>query len=211
MNELKTTLNFAARIILFITLPATVGLIILRQEIIEVLFQHGDFGAASTALTAWALPFFAIGLCAFSMVKIIVPAFYALHDTRTPVKIAFVAMLLNIGLNAVLLSPLQNGGPALATSMSAFFNSFSLLVIFYKRYGSFGVSGIIQSVLKFGIPSLALGLVAYIAIHWPGFYAGRLTQKAVALGGTILAATATYFATASILRTRELTELRAVA
>jgi putative peptidoglycan lipid II flippase len=208
MEELKTTLNFAARIILFITLPATVGLIVLRREIIEVLFQHGDFNAASTALTAWALPFFAIGLCAFSMVKIIVPAFYALHDTRTPVKIAFFAMLLNIALNAVFLSPLQNGGPALATSVSAFFNSFSLLVVFYKRYGSFGVSRIVQSVIKFGIASIALGVVAYITIHWPGFYAGRLAQKAAALGGTILASTGTYFAIASVLRARELTELR---
>src|SRR6266436_5172668 len=131
MDELKTTLNFGARIILFITLPATVGLIILRQEIIEVLFQHGDFNATSTALTAWALPFFAIGLSAFSMVKIIVPAFYALQDTRTPVQIALVAMFLNIALNFLFIRPLENGGPALATSASAFFNSFSLLAIFY--------------------------------------------------------------------------------
>jgi putative peptidoglycan lipid II flippase len=210
MDELKTTLNFAARMMLFITLPATVGLIILRREIIEVLFQHGDFDAASTSLTAWALPFFAVGLCAFSMVKIIVPAFYALHDTRTPVWIAFVAMFLNIGLNLVFLVPLQNGGPALATSLSAFFNSFSLLLIFYRRYGSFGVWSIAHSLLKFGIASAALGAVAYAGIHWPGFYAGRMTQKAVALGGTILAAAATYFVTASALRTRELMELRAV-
>src|SRR5262245_12746012 len=94
MEELKTTLNFATRLILFITLPATVGLVLLRREIIEVLFEHGDFNAHSTALTAWALPFFAVGLSAFAMVKIIVPAFYALHDTRTPVKIAFIAMFL---------------------------------------------------------------------------------------------------------------------
>src|ERR1044071_3274733 len=99
MDELKTTLNFATRIILFITLPATVGLVLLRNEIIQVLFEHGDFNATSTGLTAWALPFFAIGLSAFSMVKIIVPAFYALQDTRTPVKIAFIAMLVNIVLN----------------------------------------------------------------------------------------------------------------
>src|SRR5205823_6784967 len=134
MDEMKNTLNFAARMILFITLPATVGLIILRRELIEVLFQHGDFDAASTALTAWALPFFALGLSAFSMVKVIVPAFYALQDTRTPVKIAFIALFLNIALNIVLIGPLRNGGPALATSAAAFFNSVSLLVIFYKRY-----------------------------------------------------------------------------
>jgi putative peptidoglycan lipid II flippase len=87
MEELKTTLNFATRLILFITFPATVGLILLRREIIEVLFEHGNFDAASTTLTAWALPFFALGLSAFAMVKIIVPAFYALQDTRTPVRL----------------------------------------------------------------------------------------------------------------------------
>ncbi|HYR44563.1 MAG TPA: murein biosynthesis integral membrane protein MurJ [Terriglobia bacterium] len=210
MDELKKTLNFAARIILFITLPATVGLIILRQEIIEVLFQHGDFEATSTALTAWALPFFAIGLSAFSMVKIIVPAFYALQDTRTPVKIALVAMFLNIALNFVFIRPLENGGPALAASAAAFFNSFSLLAIFYRRYGSFGVWDILWSALKAGIASLALGFVVYALIHWPGFYTGRMTQKAIALAATILAGTATYFAGASLLNIRELAELRAV-
>src|SRR5436190_5638192 len=151
MDELKITLNFATRLILFITFPATVGLILLRHEIIEVLFQHGGFDAASTALTAWALPFFALGLSAFSMVKIIVPAFYALQDTRTPVKIAFIAMFLNIALNLLFIRPLQNGGPALATSVSAFFNSIVLLIIFYRRYGSFGVREIMHSIMKFVI------------------------------------------------------------
>lgn len=210
MDELKITLNFATRLILFITLPATVGLILLRREIIEVLFQHGDFTAASTALTAWALPFFALGLSAFSMVKIIVPAFYALQDTRTPVKVAFVAMFVNIGLNFLFIRPLQNGGPALATSSSALFNSIVLLVIFYKRYGSFGVRGILHSVSKFAVASLALGIVAYALIHWPGLYAGRMTQKVFALGITIGAGAATYFGTATLLKTRELMEFRLV-
>src|SRR5215470_772639 len=210
MDELKTTLNFATRLILFITFPATVGLILLRREIIEVLFQHGDFNAASTALTAWALPFFAIGLSAFSMVKIIVPAFYALEDTRTPVKIAFVAMLLNIGFNFLLIRPLRNGGPALATSLSAFFNSISLVVIFLKRHGSIGGRSVVQSIGKFIVGSFALGVVVYVMIHWPGFYTGRLSQKVIALGLTIAAATATYFATARLLNFRELAELRVV-
>jgi putative peptidoglycan lipid II flippase len=210
MAELKNTLNFSTRLILFITFPATVGLILLRHEIIEVLFQHGDFDAASTALTAWALPFFALGLSAFSMVKIIVPAFYALEDTRTPVQIAFIAMFLNIALNFLFIRPLRNGGPALATSLSAFFNSMSLLIIFHRRYGSFGVRSILQSIGKFAGGSIALGVVTYAIIHWPGFYAGRLSQKVLALGVTIAAASATYFATARLLRSRELGELRVV-
>lgn len=210
IDEMKTTLNFATRLILFITFPATVGLVLLRHEIIEVLFQHGDFDARSTALTAWALPFFAIGLSAFSMVKIIVPAFYAVQDTRTPVKIAFMAMFVNIGLNFIFIRPLQNGGPALATSLSAFFNSISLLGIFYKRYGSFGVRGIARSIAKFTVASAGLAIVTYVLIHWPGFYAGRMAQKAVALAVTIAAAAGTYFGIAALLRSPELRELRAV-
>jgi putative peptidoglycan lipid II flippase len=210
MDELKTTLNFATRLILFITFPATVGLILLRREIIEVLFQHGDFSAASTALTARALPFFALGLSAFSMVKVIVPAFYALQDTRTPVKVAFAAMFLNIGLNFLFIRPLQSGGPALATSSSAFFNSVALLVIFYRRYGSFGVWAILQSVGKFAVASVALAIVAYGIIHWPGLYAGRMSQKILALGISIGAGAGTYFIAASVLQTRELAEFRIV-
>src|SRR5215510_3140940 len=173
IDELKATLNFAMRLILFITFPATLGLVLLSPQIIEVLFQHGDFNAASTALTAWALPFFAVGLSAFSMVKVIVPAFYALQDTRTPVKIAFIAMLLNIVLNIIFIRPLRNGGPALATSLAAFFNSLSLLIIFCRRYGTIGGRTIVQSIRKFVVGSIALGVVGYIMIHWPGFYAGH--------------------------------------
>jgi putative peptidoglycan lipid II flippase len=141
------------------------------------------------------------------MVKIIVPAFYALHDTRTPVKVAFFAMLINVALNLVFLRPLQNGGPALATSLSALFNSLSLLTIFYRRYGSFGVSGIMHSVLKFGIASVALGAVAYGVIHWPGLYGGRVAQKAAALALAIGSSVATYFAVAFLLQSPELAEL----
>jgi putative peptidoglycan lipid II flippase len=210
LDEMKTTLNFATRLILFITFPATAGLILLRYEIIEVLFQHGDFDAASTALTAWPLPFFALGLSAFSMVKIIVPAFYALEDTRTPVTIAFIAMFLNIAFNFLFIRPLQNAGPALATSLSAFFNSIALLIIFHKRYGSFGMRNIANSMMKFLAASAALAVVVYVMIHWPGFYAGRLSQKVIALATTIAAAAGTYFGMASLLGSPELAELRAV-
>jgi len=210
MDELKTTLNFATRLILFITFPATLGLILLRTQIIEVLFQHGDFDASSTALTAWALPFFAFGLTAFSMLKIIVPAFYALNDTRTPVKVALFAMFLNIGLNFLFLHPLRNGGPALATSLSAFFNSTVLFIVFYRRYGPIGVTSILRSTGKALAGSAALAAVCYLLIQWPGFYAGGVRQKVLALAVTITSATATYFSAAWLMNSRELAELRLV-
>ena len=208
IDEMKTTLNFGARLILFITVPATVGLIVLRQPIIEVLFQHGNFNAQSTALTTWALLFFALGLPAFSMVKIIVPAFYALQDTRTPVKIAFIAMFLNAGLNFLFFRPLQNGGPPLATTLSALFNSLALMVIFYRRHGSYGIRGIMVSFLKFTAAALALGGVTVALINWPGFYFGQpLPRQVFALAVTIAVGAATYFAVVYLVGARELKEL----
>ena len=207
--DLKSTLNFAMRIILFITVPATVGLIVLRRPVVEVLFQHGDFDAASTTLTAWSLLFFALGLSAFSMVKVIVPAFYALEDTRTPMRIAVIAMLLNVGLNFLFIGPLQNGGPPLATTVAAFFNSAALMIIFRNRYGPIGFRVVLQSLMKFSIAALALGLVALVLIRWPGFYDDApMTQKVAALGLTIAAAAGTYFVMAYLLGSREGQELR---
>ena len=208
IDEMRTTLNFATRLILFITVPSAVGLIVLRQPIIEVLFEHGNFTAASTALTAWPLLFFALGLPAFSMVKIIVPAFYALHDTRTPVRVAFMAMFLNIGLNFLFIQPLENGGPALATSLAAFFNFIALMMIFHGRYGSFDGRDIVRSAFKIASASAVLGLVAYAVIHLPGLYEGPVPQRILALGLSIGVAGGAYVAL--MLRSREFGELTEV-
>jgi putative peptidoglycan lipid II flippase len=210
MDEMRTSLNFAVRVILFVTLPATVGLILLRVPIIEVLFEHGEFNAESTRLTEWPLMFFSIGLSAFALMKIIVPAFYALHDTRTPVLIAFAAMMLNIALNFVFFDLLSNGAPPLATTVSAAFSTVVLIGIFWRRHGSLGVNSIVKSVSKFAVASVVMGVVCYAATWLPGFYAGSLFQRTLALAITILAAVGTYFGVAYLLRARELTEMGGV-
>jgi putative peptidoglycan lipid II flippase len=205
--EMRSTLNFAIRVILFVTLPATVGLVLLRTPIVQVLFEHGEFDVASTALTAKPLIFFALGLSMFSLMKIIVPAFYALHDTRTPVLIAFVAMLLNIVFNFMFFRPLHNGGPPLATSLSAAFSSIALIVVFRRRHGSLGLRRIASSLAKFAVASATMAAVAYLLIHIPGFYTGQFFQKAMALLISIVLATVTYFGTAYALRAREFAEM----
>ena len=94
-EDLKQTVSFSLRIILFITIPATVALIALRVSIISVLFQRGEFGVQSTLLTAQALLCYAVGLWAFSVIRIIVAAFYSLQDTKSPMKAAIVALIVN--------------------------------------------------------------------------------------------------------------------
>ncbi len=85
--EMKQTFGFALRIVSFITIPAAVGLILLRVPITQVLFQHGEFGARSTALTAHALLYYSLGLPAFAAIKLITPMYYSTHDTLTPTKV----------------------------------------------------------------------------------------------------------------------------
>jgi putative peptidoglycan lipid II flippase len=207
-EEMKSTMAFACRMALFITVPAGVGLAALRHPIIEVLFQHGAFDAHATALTARALLLFALGLPAFSMVKIVAPAFYAAGETAAPVFAALGSMILNVSLNIVLAGPLGSGGPALATSVSAGCNVAALMWLFFRRHGPFGFRAIGRSL---GISVLSSALMAALAaglMAIPGVYAGGLLQRATALVGAIGAGIAVYLGASILLGAREPGELR---
>jgi len=207
IEDMKNTLSFSMRLVLFVTLPATVGLILLRVEIIEVLFEGGEFDRQSVELTAWALMFFAVGLSAFSMIKIIVQAFYALHDTRTPVVIGAISLAVNIVCNFLFFRWLRNGGPPLATSIAAFFDTLALMVVFRWRHGSLGLREVGQSCLRFLVASSVMGIAAYAFISIPGLYAGTWPQRATGLTVAIALAAGVYFGVAKLLRVPELQEM----
>jgi putative peptidoglycan lipid II flippase len=135
MESLKSTLRFSLRTIYFIMLPAALGLLILTQPVIRVLFQRGNFDYYSVQICSSALFFYAIGLVFFGGMKILIAAFYSLQDTRTPVKIASLALLVNLILNIILMFPLRVGGLALASSLAAGFNFFLLYRSLSKRIG----------------------------------------------------------------------------
>src|SRR5207247_10409662 len=115
---------------------------VLREPIIRVLFQHGQFVAESTRLTARALLYYAVGLPALASVKLIVPAFYSTRDTKTPVIIASISLVLNIVLNVVFLEfffkRVHNAGPALATALDTGYDFLGLFVLFWLRSGALG-------------------------------------------------------------------------
>lgn len=211
IDDMKRTLNFASRLVLFITIPATIGLAILREPIIRVLFEHGEFGREATALTAWPLLFYAVGLSAFAMIKIVVPAFHSMQDTRTPVAVAVVAMVLNVVFNFAFFGPLEVGGPALATSLAAVFNAVALLYLFVRRQGSIGTRAILGSLVRFGVAAVALGIAADTVIRWPGLYDGQtFARQAGALILAIGVGAAVYFGVTFLLRCREIGELRSI-
>ncbi len=101
---------------LVMNVPATVGLIVLATPIVRVIFERRAFLPSDTAATAAALQFYAVGLLGYSIVRIASPAFYALGDSRTPVKISIAAVIANAGLNLALVRVLGYRGLALGTS-----------------------------------------------------------------------------------------------
>ena len=169
LDELKKTLSFALQLILFVTIPAMVALIVLRVPIISVLFQRGAFDVVKTIYTSEALLFYAVGLWAFSLVRVIVPAFYSLQDTKTPVKIAVVALFVNMVMGVILMFPLKHGGLALATSIASAVNVIILYVMLERRIGRFLEREFFVSLFKVILSSLimagAIGIVGYI-VPW---------------------------------------------
>jgi putative peptidoglycan lipid II flippase len=163
LNALKDTFGYAVRLTLFLTIPSMMGLIILREPIITVLFQRGEFGQRATLLTAQALLYYAIGLWAFSAVRIVAATFFALKDTRTPMVMATVSILANIGLGIVLMKPLAHAGLALATSLASVLNLALLVLALRKKLGSLGWRGIARSALQTLGSAVVMGVTVWVA------------------------------------------------
>ena len=159
MEVFKDTLCFSLRVVFLIMLPASFGLAILGKPIIRILFERGEFNAYSTGITQSALFFYAFGLMAFGGVKLLVTAFYSMHDTMTPVKTALAAVMINVAFSLALMWPLKLGGLALATTISATFNFLNLYRLLRRKVGDFGTRAIADSFLRALLASCVMGIV----------------------------------------------------
>jgi putative peptidoglycan lipid II flippase len=214
---LKKTLTFSVRIVAFITIPAMLGLMILREPIIRVLFQHGQFMAASTRLTARALLYYSIALPGLATVKLIVPAFYSTRDTKTPVIVAAISMFINIGLNILFLKTflfarVQNGGPALATALACYFDFFALFIIFRLRHGKLGTREILSSFSRIFLCSAIMGVACWFAAHYTQFAMhSKFIIQLLIFFGLLGGATGLYLALAWVFRCHEIEEIYGIA
>jgi len=215
---LKRTLTFAVRIVAYITIPAAIGLMILREPIIRMLFQHGQFVAESTRLTARPLLYYAIGLPALACVKLIVPAFYSAGDTKTPVIVAIISFALNILLNMIFLHFLfkrfQNGGPALATVLATLFDFFTLFFIFRLRYGALGTVEIFHSIGKISLCSALMGVACMVGNHYansPAALQASFFNQLLIFIALIGGATVLYIGLTWVFRCPEIEEVYGIA
>jgi putative peptidoglycan lipid II flippase len=216
-SGLKKTLTFSVRIVAFITVPAMLGLMILREPIIRVLFQHGQFLASSTRLTARALLYYALALPGLATVKLVVPAFYSTKDTRTPVIVAGISLVINVILNMLFLNTwlftrVQNGGPALATGLACYFDFFALLIIFRLRYGPLGIREIVISFSRITLCSAIMGVACWFGGHYTQFTMhSRFLVQLVVFMGLLGGATGLYLALAWLFRCHEMEEIYGIA
>jgi putative peptidoglycan lipid II flippase len=153
------TQNRGIELALLLTLPAAVALAVLATPILAVLFQHGAFSSADTAATAAALAAYAAGLPAFVLIKVLAPAFFARHDTATPVKIAVAAMAVNLSLTLVLMQFLAHVGIALATTAAGWLNALMLLLLLMRRRHFAFDQRARRNLPRVGLAAIAMGAV----------------------------------------------------
>jgi putative peptidoglycan lipid II flippase len=162
LSDFKDTLVTSFKLIIIVTVPASIGLIFLRFPIVEVLFKQGKFDIQSTNLTAVALLYFAIGLPGFALTKIIVSAYYSYKDTFTPSLIGIITIASNLIFINLFISKLRHGSIPLASSLSSYINFFTLLIILSKRKGKLNMYSIFPSFIKICIASSLMGLLSYL-------------------------------------------------
>jgi putative peptidoglycan lipid II flippase len=187
-DEIRRTLASAIRGVILLSVPATAGLILLRVPIIAFLFQRHAFTAETTQMVAWALAWYAAGLVFHSVLEVLVRAYYAMHDTRTPVLVGAAAMTLSIGLSLLFSSLFTrlgwqpHGGLALAVSVSTALEVTTLFLIMRKRLS--GIHG--QEIAK-GTGTAVLGtLVMGAALFGWIFIMSSHSNLLIALGGVVI-------------------------
>jgi putative peptidoglycan lipid II flippase len=198
-DALRATFSSALRATLFLTIPATAGLIVLGAPFITLLFQRGEFDAESTRQTTFALQFFALALFAHSGLEIVARAFYALHDTLTPVAVGIGAMALNIALSLMLIVPLKHGGLALANSIATILEVTTLLIILRQRIEGVDERRLVRSAARIVTATIAMTVVL---VPFAQYFAS--SPIFVALGGACLGASV-YLLAAFALRAEEFT------
>ncbi len=170
--EMRRIFAVTLRNLLFLTLPAAVGLLTLRTPIVRLLLERGAFDAASTEMTAWALGFFALGLVGHAVVEIVTRAFYALKNTRTPVSVGILAMAVNVGLSILLMRVFSaagwaaHGGLALANSIAVMLEMVILLALLRPLLGGLGDADLPRAVIKMTLAAALTAFLLWALLPW---------------------------------------------
>jgi putative peptidoglycan lipid II flippase len=193
LPAVRATLSESVRLVLLLTVPSALFLAVMARPILALLFQHGRFHAADTVATGDALVMYCVGLPAFAAVGVFTRAFYALGDTRTPVRATFVAVAVNLVLNLLFVGPLAglglaHRGLALATSVTALMNLAQLSLALRGRLGGIDGRRMSGSLVRILAASAATAALLALALRVLGDITARgvLFRAGVVAGGGVL-------------------------
>jgi putative peptidoglycan lipid II flippase len=211
MAGFRAELARAMRLMFLLTVPSTIGLMMLAEPIISVLYQHGKFDAQEAAQAGGALRFYAIGLAGYAALKVLVNAFYALDRRKTPMFVSFLAVGLNLVFNWVFTFRLHWGhlGLAFSTGCVATCNFSVLYVLMYRQLGGLESRRMLIMLGKTAIAGAALALVCAASSHWllSDWATQSFARKAGALFATVTVGGSVFLAVGAALRIAELGEL----
>jgi putative peptidoglycan lipid II flippase len=167
------TVNFALRLAAYVSMPATVGLVVLSVPLTRLLFERGRFGPSDTAATAVALIWYAVGLVGYAGARITAQAFYAVLEPATAVRLGIMAIGANLVAAVALMGPMGHAGLAAASSFGAYVNLGGLLWAARRRFGPLGARTLLRSVVRTGVACiplllwclLALGVAEGLSLH----------------------------------------------
>ncbi len=157
-EDMKQTFVSSLSLVFCLTIPATIGLVVLAEPIIRVIFEHGAFTAADTKATAIALSLYAAGLFAYSANKVIVPVFYAINATRYPVIGSFAAIAVNITIIVQTIDTYQHKAIALSTSLTMALNFIFLAIVLYWKIEGFSLKYLWNGLVRIGVAGGVMGL-----------------------------------------------------
>jgi putative peptidoglycan lipid II flippase len=210
-ERVRSILSTAMRLLMFISIPATLGLIILRVPIIQVLFERGRFTHQDTLLTSGALAYYAIGLLPYAAVNVLATAFYAHRDTRTPVKIGVLTFFLHLALNFALRGPMRHAGIALSTSLSALVDGALLAFLLRRHAGRFLDGDVARTAWHTLAGGAAMTVALLAAVRWVDVVSLHgIGAQALALGALIAGGGAVYVLVLVLLGSQEVRLLASV-
>ncbi len=207
MEEFRRTLRQSLGLVFLLTVPSSIGLAVLGEPLIAAIYQGARFQLSDARQTALALACYSVGLAGYAAVKILAPAFYALHDARTPMIVSVISIAINYGAASVMVkvAGLGHAGLALSTSMVAIFSFIALALAIRGRIGGIYGRELLTSGIKVLAASALMGAVCYASSHlvrgWLGI--GKVARLAD-LGVSIPVGLAVFYAAARSLRIAEL-------
>lgn len=208
IEDMRSSLSAVLRVTLMLAVPATIGLVLLREPIVSVLYEGSQFTRNSTYLVAWALLWYGLGMVGHSIVEISSRAFYALHDTKTPVFVGVGAMSMNLVFSFVFVALFRqigwkpHGGLALANTVATFIESVILIYLLNRRMQGLDGKRIFQSFLKFLTAGFGMGVVIF------SLYKGLMIESQVLkLAIEVILGMIVYLGLIMLLRSEELKSL----